>query len=154
MILDDFQAQGRDWCGGGSSFAGKAVAAGRSGVPGRIGSTSHYCDSVQPHFSKKRHESNIAGFNILPKKSSNNSHFPCFINSSFIFPCFISPIPTFASLFRSRGVRRGGKGGGTGPGHCLMEAVIKRWDQSGGWDEVHGKSMEHLAFVEIRDYDN
>ena len=40
-------------------------------------------DSVQPHL--KKNESNIAGFNNFPKKSSNNSHFPCFIISSSNF---------------------------------------------------------------------
>ena len=82
-----------------------------------------------PIFQKKDTSPTSLVSTILPKKSSNNSHFPCFIISSF----------NFASVFRSRGVRRGGKGGGTGPGHCLVEAGIKRRDQSGGWDELHGK---------------
>lgn len=129
-FLDDFQAQGRDGCGAGSSFAGKAVAAGRRGVPGRIGSTSKRRQCFYPIFQKKN-GSNIAGFRNFPKKSSNiqqqfpfSIHFPCFIMSSFNVASVFQVVASGAA---------GGKGGGTDPGHCLVEAGIKRWDQKIWW---------------------
>ena len=121
MILDDFQAQGRDWCGGGSSFAGKAVAAGRSGVPGRIGSTSKRRQCSTP----------------LKKKRVQHRWFQQFskeVQQQFPFSMFHHFILQFCTSFPSRRVRRpGGKGGGTDPGHCLVEAGIKRWDQKIWW---------------------
>jgi len=144
LILDDFQAQGRDWCGGGSSFAGKAVAAGRSGVPGRIGSTSKRRQCPTPFFKKKTRVQH-RWFQQFCQRSP--ATIPTFHVSSF----HPSILRQFSEVVAS--------GEAAKAAELVPDIVSWKLGSREGINLVDGmnymgKSMEHLAFVEIRDYDN
>ena len=118
-------------------FAGKAVAAGRSGVPGR--NDSNIGGFLQQFHTKVQQQFLCSMLKIL---SSLNFplNFPSVFQDFLYFcfrRCFHQPKAPRCNVQRS-----GGYGGGTDPGHRLVEASFRdlRIRKYGGWDGVYGKS--------------